>query len=117
MPLLAQQSSAPTLKRGQRASSESQGFTLVSVNAVSNGSGLQIDLTFSVPVNPESLNSSTVSINSRAISADTKITYNREGTKVRLEIPNVSSSNPELTLNGVKSNEGDRLASVTIKLN
>ncbi len=93
--------------RGQRKLSEDENIpvSILSIDAEAWGEGYQIDIHFSGPVNPQSLNGRTITINSRPLPQNVKISFNREGTRARFFVE--VSELRQIILSGIKNFDGN----------
>lgn len=101
--------------RGQRKSFSDEELTLENYFGQETSEGVQITLTFSEPVNPQSLTSRNVQINGKSLSSSVRITFNREGTTARFT---VNESLPlTIQLSNIKSFDGKTMSPETVIIN
>ncbi len=103
--------------RGQRvnnAAAPNTAAKVLSAEAKAVVDGIQIDVFFSVPVNPSSFSGKHVLVNSKPLSSDVKTVFNREGTQVRFVVK--TSFPVELSLEGIESSTGSSVSSKKIVL-
>lgn len=92
--------------RGQRKSYSNKELTVEDYNINDSEDGIRIAIIFSKPVNPRTVNSSTIKINGRPLSSNVKINFNREATQARF-ILDKDFPLRSIELNGIKSFDGD----------
>ena len=101
--------------RGQRVAESSEEGQILSAKAKAVDGGVQIDVFFSVPINPTSFSGKNVLINSKPLASSVKPVFNREGTQVRFV---VNSALPiELKIDGLVSGGGSAIPAKKITLN
>lgn len=94
--------------RGQRKSFDiEENLTITHIDFTDVDNGIKVDIQFSEPVEPQSLNSRTIFINSKPLDSNTKITFNRDGTRAQFVLNRASGFRIEF--NGIKSFSNKRL--------
>ena len=100
--------------RRPRVSEDSVDIEVLFANAKIVDGLAQIDVFFSVPVNPASFTGKNFLVNSKPLPQDTKLVFNREGTQVRFT---VNEKFPiELKIEGVETGGGSVIPAKIITL-
>lgn len=108
----AQRNSVPY--HGMRLENNQKGFSITSVSKNAN----RITVSFSSPVNPQSISKSNILINGKAISSspyNAQIRFDRSGRSMEIELECQAPSG-NISINGVKSFNGENLSPNTAKL-
>jgi len=94
-----------------RKSSQNKASEVTEISVKATGDSVQFDIFFSAPIDTRTFSASTISVNSKKIDGNTKITFNRECTQVRFVVK--TSLPATIAINGVKSADGSAIPSIT----
>lgn len=105
--------------RGMRQAMENECFKIMSVSAFKNynheNALMEINVKFSVPVDPLSFNGETVIINGRNSDSNVFFNFGRKGERVRITIINAREEFYTVRFSGVKSYKGEFLEETEIE--
>lgn len=99
--------------RGMRVTTEQQEFKVRTLMAKRNfneeNSLMEITVRFSMPIDPRTVNASTVLINGKKSGSNVIFNYGRKGESVRITIINADEDSFTIKFDGVESYKGDGL--------
>ncbi len=95
--------------RGQRKPVESDDLYMETFSSEYDGGTLTIDISFNQGIDPRSIKSENIEINGKALKEPVKLSFNKEGTVVRLVIGDRVSIPYSFSISGIRSYNGKEL--------
>ncbi len=95
--------------RGQRKPVESDDLYMETFSSEYDGGTLTIDISFNQGIDPRSIKSENIEINGKALTEPVKLSFNKEGTVVRLVIGDKVSIPYSFSISGIRSYNGKSL--------
>jgi hypothetical protein len=98
-----------TSYRGQRKPLESDDLYMETFMSEYDGETLTIDISFNQGIDPRSIKDENIAINGKAVTGPVKLSFNKEGTVVRLVIGGTVSIPYSFSIRGIRSYNGKEM--------
>ena len=95
--------------RGQRKPVQSDDLYMEAFSSLYDGDILTIDISFNQGIDPRSIKNENIVINGKAVEGPVKLTFNKEGTVVRMVIGGTVSIPYSFSISGIRSYNGKEM--------